>query len=94
MLRRSTTAIVFSVMLSAPLALLAETNWTQWRGPGRDGKSTEKGLLDQWNESGPPLLWQTDGLGSGYSSLVIANGKAFTLGRVGKAGMLGCARCG
>lgn len=84
MLRRSVIAIVFSLVLSTPLTLLAETNWTQWRGPGRDGKSTEKGLLDQWNESGPPLLWQTDGLGSGYSSLVISNGKAFTLGRIGK----------
>jgi len=82
MLRRSAIAIFCAFLVSTPL--LAETNWTQWRGPARDGKSTEKGLLDQWTNDGPPLLWQVDGLGKGYSSVAIAGGKLYTLGRIGK----------
>jgi outer membrane protein assembly factor BamB len=57
--------------------------WHQWRGPNRDGISQERGLLDQWPEGGPPLLWKVGGLGSGYSSVAIADGKIFTIGRLG-----------
>src|SRR5688500_2155385 len=38
--------------------------WPQWRGPNRDGISTETGLLDSWPKEGPPLLWKVGGLGS------------------------------
>ena len=61
----------------------AEGNWPQWRGPNRDGRSPEMGLLDKWTQDGPPLLWQAEGLGSGYSSVAIAGGKIFTLGLQG-----------
>lgn len=55
--------------------------WPDWRGPSRDGISTETGLLQTWSEEGPPLLWKVDGLGGGYSSVSIADGRIFTLGR-------------
>jgi len=55
-------------------------DWSQWRGPHRDAVSTEQGLLSEWPESGPKLVWQADGLGSGHSSLAIADGRIFTLG--------------
>jgi outer membrane protein assembly factor BamB len=57
--------------------------WPQWRGPHRNGVSQEKGLLQTWTGKGPPLDWKTDGLGSGYSSIVIADGKLFTMGNRG-----------
>ena len=28
-------------------------DWPQWRGPLRDGVSTETGLLQEWDEEGP-----------------------------------------
>jgi outer membrane protein assembly factor BamB len=56
-------------------------DWPQWRGPHRDGISSERGLLDAWPEKGPPLLWQVKGLGSGYSSVAIAGGRIYTLGQ-------------
>ena len=56
------------------------SDWPQWRGPNRDGISTETGLLKQWPADGPPLVWKAAGAGTGYSSLAIANGRIYTLG--------------
>jgi outer membrane protein assembly factor BamB len=55
-------------------------NWPQFRGPNRDAKCAETGLLNEWPEEGPPLLWMLDGLGKGYSTVSIAGGKLFTMG--------------
>ena len=41
-------------------------DWPQWRGPNRDGVSTETGLLQAWKPGGPPLAWRATGLGTGY----------------------------
>lgn len=58
------------------------TDWPSWRGPNRDGISTETGLLDTWPEDGPALLWRIDNaLGNGFSSIAIAEGKIFTIGK-------------
>jgi outer membrane protein assembly factor BamB len=56
-------------------------DWPQWRGPRRNAISEETGLLNAWPEGGPQLLWQADGLGSGYSSIVVSRGLVFTIGR-------------
>ncbi|HXV61678.1 MAG TPA: PQQ-binding-like beta-propeller repeat protein, partial [Vicinamibacteria bacterium] len=58
-------------------------DWPQWRGPHRDGKSTDTGLLHEWPEGGPPLLWQAEGLGRGFSSVSEASGRLFTMGDFG-----------
>ncbi len=57
--------------------------WPQWRGPNRDGVSTEKGLLTHWGTGGPAKLWETKGLGSGFSSLAIHDGHIVTMGSNG-----------
>ena len=36
-------------------------NWPQFRGPNRDGISTESGLLRAWPEAGPEVLWENRG---------------------------------
>lgn len=60
-------------------------DWPQWRGPNRDAKSSETGLLKEWPEGGPRLLWEIKGLGIGYSNVAIADGKLYTMGdRSGK----------
>jgi len=55
-------------------------DWAQWRGPNRDAKSNETGLLDTWPENGTPLAWKATGVGGGYSSIALANGHIFTMG--------------
>jgi len=57
--------------------------WAQWRGPRRDGISDEKDLLQAWPEGGPKLLWTAEGIGSGYSSPIVAAGSVFLAGDVG-----------
>lgn len=66
-------------------------DWPQWRGPHRDALSEETGLLPEWPAGGPRLLWNSkevnhgQGIGIGYSSVAIAQGRVFTLGdRQGK----------
>jgi outer membrane protein assembly factor BamB len=54
--------------------------WSRWRGPNGDGVSYEKGLLKEWPEEGPPLLWKASGLGGGFSSVAVAGGHIYTLG--------------
>ncbi len=59
--------------------------WPQFRGPNRDGVSTETGLLHSWGPSGPALAWKASGLGGGFSSVSIAGGKIFTMGDLGES---------
>ena len=60
--------------------LVAADDWPQWRGPNRDGKSAEKGLLKSWPEGGPKLLWTARDLGKGYSSYSVIDGKLYSMG--------------
>jgi outer membrane protein assembly factor BamB len=64
--------------LAVASAVWADT-WPQWRGPNRDAVSTEKGLLDRWEEA-PPLVWKAHGLGSGYAGAVVGDGLVCTMG--------------
>ncbi len=56
-------------------------NWSGWRGPTRDGLSAETGLLSSWPDAGPRLAWKAKGLGSGFSSVAVANDRIFTMGK-------------
>ena len=60
--------------------LLSAQNVYQWRGPDRDGKYNESGLLSQWPEQGPQLLWSTEKLGSGYAAPVLTSDKLLIMG--------------
>ncbi len=54
--------------------------WPGWRGPHRDGLSTESGLLKAWPAGGPPLAWEAHGLGAGFSSVAITGDRIYTMG--------------
>ena len=58
-------------------------DWPQFRGPNRDGKSTETGLLRAWPAGGPARLWEARGCGQGYGSVSIAGGLIYTMGTIG-----------
>lgn len=55
-------------------------NWPQFRGAARDNVAADKGLLKQWPEDGPELIWTGRGLGEGYSSVVIDEGRVYATG--------------
>lgn len=64
---------VLILQLTLCLSVFVEAQVYQFRGPNRDGKFPESGLLKEWPETGPELLLQLEGIGKGYSS-VITNG--------------------
>jgi len=78
--RRIAGVLILGVLSLGSCCLGAD--WPQFRGPDRDGKSSEMGLLKQWPANGPALLWEVDGLGDGYSSAAIANGLVYTTGMI------------
>jgi len=58
-------------------------DWPKWRGPNGDGISLETGLLKDWPQGGPPVVWQIDALGEGYSGAAVSGGGLYTQGNVG-----------
>ena len=58
-------------------------DWPQWRGPQRDGISQEAGLLKTWPKDGPRLLWQRNGIGSGYSTPSVVGEHLYVLSSEG-----------
>lgn len=68
------------LLFSFNVLYLHATDWPQWRGTNRDGKSTETGLLKSWPYKGPELLWKVHGLGMGYSSPSIARETIYITG--------------
>ncbi|MFQ5602214.1 MAG: PQQ-binding-like beta-propeller repeat protein [bacterium] len=53
-------------------------DWPQWRGRQRDGVSRETGILKNWPESGPKVVWQAPS-GDGYSGISVSDGRLFTM---------------
>ena len=70
--------------------LLSGTVWAadspQFRGPNRDGKFPETGLLQAWPEGGPPVLWVATGLGAGYASVSVVGDTIYVPGMFGEEG--------
>jgi len=77
----------FIIILLTGVVCLAD-DWPQFRGPGRDGKSAETGLLKKWPQAGPKLLWFVEGLGTGFSSVAVAEGFVYTTGMIDGEGFL------
>jgi outer membrane protein assembly factor BamB len=52
--------------------------WFQYRGPGRDGISTEKGLARSFAPSGPKSLWRIP-IGTGFSAVTVVGERLYTM---------------
>jgi outer membrane protein assembly factor BamB len=57
--------------------------WPQFGGAGLDSVSAETGLLKQWPEGGPKLLWKFAECGRGYAGVSVVDGRLFTSGDFG-----------
>jgi len=68
---------ILALILSAAGA--QDADWPCFRGPNRDGISAETGLDFDWPAEGPKALWKRN-VGTGYSSIAVARGRAFALG--------------
>ena len=79
-MRTPILTLTLALALGAAYPTQQTTDWFQWRGPNRDGKSGETGLLKTWPAQGPPAAWRTTGAGIGYSSFSASGGRIYTLG--------------
>lgn len=81
--RSTAVAALVSIVAITSAASPAPADWPGWRGPKRDGLSTETGLLKEWKPGAPPLQTRIDGLGAGLSSISISSGRIYTMGDSG-----------
>jgi outer membrane protein assembly factor BamB len=72
---------LISIWIFIVLAVQVHAQESQWRGPERDGKYADTGLLKQWPEGGPELVLRKDGLGNGFSTPVFYEGDIYISGR-------------
>ncbi len=68
------------LILTFALPCSARGDWPQWGGPLRDFKVAGVKLADAWPEAGPHQSWRRS-LGDGYSSIVSAKGRLYTMFR-------------
>lgn len=57
----------------------AATDWPSWRGVNRDGITPETNWSHEWPADGPARVWKAN-VGTGFASMVVADGRLFTLG--------------
>jgi outer membrane protein assembly factor BamB len=87
MKKAKSTALLYLGILLVGTVCVAD-DWPAFRGPNRDGKSAETGLMKKWPEGGPGLLWSVEGLGIGFSSVAVAQGCIYTTGMLEGEGFL------
>jgi outer membrane protein assembly factor BamB len=79
-------------LILASLALACVTSasdWPHWRGPDRNGKSTESNWDASLGGGSPKVLWSAE-VGIGFSSFVTADGRVFTTGNTDDEDTLFC----
>ena len=64
------------------LPVEANEDWPQWRGPLRNGKSTETGINTNWRAVPPKIAWRHK-IGGGYSSISVIGNRLYTMDRQG-----------
>jgi outer membrane protein assembly factor BamB len=63
-------------------AAVPASDWTHWRGPERNGTSSQEGLVSSWSVEGENLIWRADFVGR--STPVVLNGRVCANGRTGE----------
>src|SRR6185369_118409 len=58
------------------------SDWTDWRGPARNGVSLEKGIPTKWSPKGENLVWKAPY--GGRSTPIVMNGRVFVFNSAGE----------
>jgi len=75
--------VLVGLCTNSPLLATDAPCWPRFHGPKGDNISADTGLLTEWPEQGPRLLWTAQPLGKGYAGVTIANGFIYTAGDIG-----------
>ena len=83
-------ALAAALLLCAIISFLAVANdWPRWRGTDFNGISNETGWSTSWPQEGPRQLWKAN-VGTGFSSIAVSNGRAYTLGNINDTETIYC----
>ena len=77
-MKKITGALIICLLLYGGVSAAGAADWPQWRGPDRDGISRATGLLKEWPDAGPQVLWRVS-LGEGFSGISVADGRVYTM---------------
>jgi len=77
-----TNLISISLNLCLFLSLFALGDWAEWRGPNRDGVSTEKNLPVKWSPTGDNLAWRAPY--GGRSAPIVMGDRVYLQNSAGK----------
>ena len=64
--------VLVAGLVAGAIAVTGAANWPEWRGPSRDGHSTETNLPSKWSPAGENLAWRIP-IGSRSSPVVFGN---------------------
>jgi outer membrane protein assembly factor BamB len=80
--------LIFTLHLTV-LADMPTSDWNDFLGPERNGKSQEKIDIAPWRNTGPPVIWHKK-IGTSYGAPTIADGRLFIFARHGDMARLTC----
>src|SRR5687768_1727480 len=87
-------SLFFACLLIAPIFAVARqqakptagavagSDWVEWRGPMRDGTSSEKGLPEKWSPKGENLVWKAPF--GGRSAAIVMGNRVFMFNTAGE----------
>ena len=78
LMKRIAEFLIIGLLLYGGVSVADASDWPQWRGPNRDGISRQTGLLKEWPDGGPQVLWRVP-LGEGFSGISVARGRVYTM---------------
>ena len=77
-MKKVTVFLAAFALLCGSILTVSAAEWSQWRGPNRDGISSEVGFLKEWSTSGPKVLWKLP-LGEGFSGISVSQERVYTM---------------
>jgi len=77
------------ILIMAPFATLHGQD-AQWNGPNRNGVYKDTLLLREWPAGGPAILFETAGIGKGFSSAVATKDRIYATGTKDTLEYLAC----
>lgn len=74
--------LIWPALLGPPAVNSTGNDWTDWRGPARDGISPEKNLPAKWSPAGDNLAWKAPY--GGRSAPIVMHGRVYLQNTAGK----------
>ena len=78
--------LVTACVIAGSTTAFAQEGWPEFRGPGAQGHSAERGLPIEWSET-KNIVWKAPVAGLGWSSPVVANGRVWLTTAVDQRGI-------